>query len=176
MIPAENCTLVKQKVVEIQTAHGGTQMNTTHRCLKTYYVRDRLGEIRPIVVKAYVVPGLKHDLLSVKGLNQAGYRVIHDEDEEESGVFAVINKKIDEAKSFPFMSEHSNLFSLKLEQMSATQFEKQSGYELLHRRLGHSSNRNIRDSIKWNNGLEDLKGVSYEEHVKCLSCMIGKAT
>ena len=74
-------------------------MNTTHRCIKTYYVRDRLGEIRPIVVKAYVVPGLKHDLLSVKGLNQAGYRVIHDEDEEESGVFTVIN--------FPFMSEHS---------------------------------------------------------------------
>jgi hypothetical protein len=26
----ENCTLVKQKVVEIQTAHGGTQMDTTH--------------------------------------------------------------------------------------------------------------------------------------------------
>ncbi len=53
----ENCTLVKQKVVEIQTAHGGTQMNTTHRCLKMYYVRDRLGEIRPTVIKAYVVPG-----------------------------------------------------------------------------------------------------------------------
>ncbi len=56
-------------------------MSTTHRCLKTYYVRDRLGDIRPIVVKAYVIPGLKHDLLSVKGLNQARYRVIHDEDE-----------------------------------------------------------------------------------------------
>ena len=86
-------------------------MSTTHRCLKTYYVRDRLGEIRPIVVKAYVVPGLKHDLLSVKGLNQSGYRVIHDEDEEESGVFAVINKKINKSRSFPFMSEHSK-FSL----------------------------------------------------------------
>jgi hypothetical protein len=166
----ENSTLIKQKVVEIQTAHDGTQMSSTHRCLTTYYVRDRLGEIRPIVVKAYVIPGLKHDLLSVKGLNQSGYRVINDEDEEESGVFAVIDKKIDKAKSFPFMSEHSNLFSLKLEQMSATQFEKQSGYELSwHRRLGHtgSSNRNIRDSTKWNTGLEDLKGLTYEEHVKC---------
>ncbi len=46
-------------------------MSTTHRCPKTYYVRDRLGEIRPIVVKAYVVPGLKHDLLSFRGLNQS---------------------------------------------------------------------------------------------------------
>jgi hypothetical protein len=100
-------------------------MSTTHRFLKMYYVRDCLGEIRPSVVKAYVVPGLKHDLLSVKGLNQTGYRGIHDEDEEESTVFAVINKKIDKSRSFPFMSEFSDLFSLKLEQMSAIQFEKQ---------------------------------------------------
>jgi hypothetical protein len=107
-------------------------MSTAHRCLKTYYVRDRLGEIRPIVVKAYVLPGLKQDLLSVKELNQYGFRVIHDEDEEESGVFAVINKKIDKSRSFPFMSEHSKFPPLKLEQMSATQFEKQSGYELWH--------------------------------------------
>ncbi len=90
--------------------------------------------------------------------------------------FAVINKNIDKAKSLPFMSEHSSFSSLKLEQMSATQFEKQSGYELWRRRLGHSSNRNLRDSIKWSTGLEDLKRLTYEEHVKCLSCMIGKAT
>ncbi len=102
----ENCTLVQQKVVDMQTVHGGTQMSTTHRCLKTYYVRDRLCEIRPTVVKAYVCPGLKHDLLSVQGLDKSGYRVIHDDD-EESGVFAVINKKIDKSMSFPFMSEYS---------------------------------------------------------------------
>jgi hypothetical protein len=55
----EHCMLVKQKVVDFQTAHGAPLMSTTHRCLKTYYVCDRLGEIRPIVVRAYVVPGLK---------------------------------------------------------------------------------------------------------------------
>ena len=58
----ENCTQCKPKVVDIQTAHwaqGATLMSTTHLCLKTYYVRDRLGEIRPIVMKAFVAPGLK---------------------------------------------------------------------------------------------------------------------
>ena len=87
-------------------------MSTTHLCLKTYYVRDRLGEIRPIVVKAYVVPGLKCDLLSVKGPNKCGYAVYHHPDPEESGVFALINNKMDNAKSFPFMSEHLCVFSI----------------------------------------------------------------
>ena len=106
----ENCTRCKPKVVDIEMAQGVKLMSTTHLCLKTYYVRDRLGEIRPIVVKAYVVPGLKYDLLSVKGLNKCGYAVYHHPDPEEAGVFALINNKMDKAKSFPFMSEHSSLF------------------------------------------------------------------
>ena len=40
--------------------------------------------------------------------------------------------------------------------MSAKQFEKQSGYELWHRRLAHASNRNRRDTIKCAIGLEPL--------------------
>ncbi len=106
----ENCTQCKPKVVEIQTAQGATMMSTTHPCLKTYYVWDRLGEIRPIVVKAYVDPGLKYDLLSVQEIDKWGYAVLHHPDPEESGVYAVINKKTDKARSFPFMSEHSSLF------------------------------------------------------------------
>ena len=108
----ENCTLCKPQVVEVQTAHGATIMRTTHLCHKTYFVRDRLGEIRPIIVKAHVVPGLKYDLLLVKGLNRAGYAVSHHPDPEQSGVHAVINNKNDKSKSFPFISEHSNLFYL----------------------------------------------------------------
>ncbi len=115
-----------------QLLPGSAPWPATHLCLKTYYVRDRLGEIRPIVVEAYVVSGLKYDLVSVKGLNKCGYAVFHHPDPEKSGVYAVINKKTDKAKSFPFMSEHSSLFYLKLEQISAKQFEKQSGYELWH--------------------------------------------
>ena len=62
------------------------------------------------------MPGLKHDLLSVKGLNKAGYAVNHHPDPEQSGVYAVRNNKIDKSKSFPFMGEHSGLFYLILEQ------------------------------------------------------------
>jgi hypothetical protein len=51
-----NCTLAKQ-MGDIQTVHGATLMSTTHCCLKTYYISDGLGEIRPIVVLAYVIQG-----------------------------------------------------------------------------------------------------------------------
>jgi hypothetical protein len=48
--------------------------------------------------------------MSVKSLNRQGYREIHDQDPEESGIYPIFNGKIDKSKSFAFMSEHSNLF------------------------------------------------------------------
>jgi hypothetical protein len=128
-------------VAAIQTAGGATYIYTTHICLKTYFVGDQTGTIRPIVVKAYIVPALRHDLLSVKGLDKSGYRVIHDEDDMESGVYAVINRKIDAAKSFAFISEHSIFLYLKIEQMNEQQFEKQS---VLNYDIGECSTLRIR--------------------------------
>ncbi len=128
----DNFTQIRPNVVAIHTAGGASSIYTTHVCLKTYFVLDRTGTIKPVVVKGYIVPLLLHDLLSAKGLNKSGYRVIHDADEMISGVYAVINKKIDQAKSFAFMSEHSSLFYLRVEQMKEEQFDKQSSYELWH--------------------------------------------
>jgi hypothetical protein len=85
-------------------------MLTSHVCLKTYFVRDRTGELRPITTKTYIVKNLKRDLLPGKALNRAGYRIILDEDPEESGVYAVNDGKICKSKSSAFMSEHSSLY------------------------------------------------------------------
>ena len=101
---------------------------TTHICIKTYFVRDRTGELRPLSTKTFIVKNLKHDLLSGKALNKAGYRVTY------------------------------------------------AGYELWHRRLGHCSNRNIRDTIHHSAGLEELMSRKFDPHMKCPSCMIGKST
>ena len=133
---------------------------------------DRLGEIRPIIVKAYVVPRLKYDLLLVKGLNRAGYAVNHHP--EPSTIRSICCDQYQD-RQIQIISIYKwalLFFNLKLEQMSARQFEKQSGYELWHRRLAYASNRNIRDTIKCSHGLESL----FETHTKCPSCMIGKAT
>ena len=97
-------------------------METTHMCMKTCYVRTWTGEIRPITTKAFMCPKLGKDLLSVKGLNFQGYSVVHHSKPEESGIFPLIDGKSDNFQSFAFMSEHSNLFYLKAELMSAQQF------------------------------------------------------
>ena len=147
-------------------------MTTTHVCLKTYYVRDRTGELRPITTKTYIVKNLKHDLLSGKMLNKAGYRIILDEDPEESGIFAVNEGKICKSKSSSFMGSLTNLYYIKTEPLCLREFGKISGYELWHRRLGHSTNRNIRETIAHSTGLEDLRSRTFDEHAKCPSCMI----
>jgi hypothetical protein len=115
-----NCSDVRERVVPIQTAQGGTVMLTTHVFLKTYFVRDRTGDLRPITTKTYIVRNLnlKRDLVSGKTLNRAGYRIILDEDPEEAGVYAVNDGKICKSKSFAFMSEHSSLYYLKTEQLT----------------------------------------------------------
>jgi hypothetical protein len=61
-----NCTEITERAVAINTAQDGTVMMTMHVCLKTYYVRDRTGELRPITTKTFIVNKLKHDLLSGK--------------------------------------------------------------------------------------------------------------
>jgi hypothetical protein len=157
-------------------------MKTTHVCLKTFFVRDRLGTMRPTTTRAFIAPGLKHNLLlSGKALIK-GYRVILDSDNEEgsgSGSIRCSERKIEKAKSFAFISELSSLFYLQIETMSATVFAQMSGWdswELWHRRLAHSSIRNIQESIPYTSRMEELFKRKYENHLKCPAFMIGKAT
>jgi hypothetical protein len=92
-------------------------MHTTHVCLRTYYVQDRLGKVRPITTETYIITKLKKDLLlekALKSLNKAGHRIIMDAGNDDSGMFAVDkNGKIDKSNTvciYEAVSEHSSLF------------------------------------------------------------------
>ncbi len=50
----------------IETADSDKSMKGTHSCIKTYFVRNRMGEMFTITVPAIFAKGLSKDLLGGK--------------------------------------------------------------------------------------------------------------
>ena len=125
-------TDVVPKVVTIQLAKDGMTMKSSHIGIKTYYVYDRTGSIRPVKTKALYVRELKVDLLGGKALTNTNYRIVLDSDDEIAGVYPKADDgSIDPANSFPFVSEHSeSLFHLRIAKISEQKYAKLSGYDL----------------------------------------------
>jgi hypothetical protein len=121
----------------------------------------QISYIRIVTTSAFVVPGLRKDLLSVKSLNRQGYA-----DPKESGIFPVINGKVDKSKYIAFMSKQSNLFCLKVrlkpEMLLTQQVGKMLEFEKWCQRLGHVSNSDIQQSIPYMKGLEQLTNKTFE--------------
>ena len=75
-----NTTDVVEKAVIVDMAENGATMKATHTCMKTYFIKNRTGEVITITVPALYVRNIYQDLLtrSVKGCNRAEIRVILD--------------------------------------------------------------------------------------------------
>ncbi len=50
-----NATDIEEKVTIIETADGEENMRSTHRCNKTYFARNQMGDPVPITVPALFV-------------------------------------------------------------------------------------------------------------------------
>ena len=61
-----NCTDVEVKNTIIETAKDGEGMTATHSCKKTYFVKNRLGDIISITTPAIYVRNLPQDLIERK--------------------------------------------------------------------------------------------------------------
>ena len=172
-----NMTDITPKVVTIQLAAAGATMKSSHVGTKTYYVYDRTGTLRPVHTKAYYVKELNQDLLAGRGLTNSDYRVILDKHESIAGIYPVGDDgTIDPANSFPFVSDYSEgLFYLRTEPIDATKYARLSGYNLWHRRFGHCPNENIRKTIPFSIGLDELHSHRFDPHEKCPACMMGKS-
>ena len=172
-----NTTDVQAKSVIVDMAESGTSMNATHTCMKTYFVKNRTGEVVTITTPALYVKSVHQDLLSGKACNRANIRIILDEDPDISGLYPLDEKKQQHIEeSIPFISEPTDLYLLKIEEMDWRKFHATNGYDLWHRRLMHCPNRNIRESIQHTKGMEKLLKYRFNDHDKCPSCMIGKST
>ena len=58
-----NATDIEEKVTIIETADGEERMRSSHKCIKTYFVRNRMGDPVPISVPALFVRGLPQHLI-----------------------------------------------------------------------------------------------------------------
>ena len=65
-----NATDIEKKVTIIETADGEERMQSSHKCIKTYFVRNRKGDPVLISVPALFVRGLPQDLIGGKAINK----------------------------------------------------------------------------------------------------------
>ena len=57
-------------------AENGTSMKATHVCMKTYFLKNRSGEVVSLTVPALYVKTVNQDLLSRKACNKIGVSII----------------------------------------------------------------------------------------------------
>ncbi len=65
----------------------------TPACCKTYFVKNRVGDMVSITTLAIYVKGLVQDLIAGKSLNQEKIRIILDEDPDISGLYPLNEEK-----------------------------------------------------------------------------------
>ena len=134
----------------------------SHTCRKTHFVRNRLGDVVSITTSAIYVKGFPQDLLGGKSLNKKKIRVILDEDPDISGLYPLDGNQEPQFKdSIPSISEPTDLFYLQTEKMDWIQFERMTGYDICHRRLGHTPNLFIKLTTDHSTGMEKLNGRKY---------------
>ena len=66
--------------MKIQLAKLRETMTAEYKSIKSYYLRNRAGELQPVQLPAYIGPELHTDLIGCKNLTEKGFRIIQDKD------------------------------------------------------------------------------------------------
>ncbi len=82
-----NTTDVVEETVIIDMAESGSSMKATHTCMKTYFMRNRTGEVVTVTTPALYAKNIHQDLLSGKACNRVGIGIILDADTDIAGLY-----------------------------------------------------------------------------------------
>ncbi len=82
----------------------------THVCMKTYFLKNRSGEMVSLTVPALCVKCVYQDILSWKASNKIGVRIILDQDPDINGLYPLDRGKQQDlegslAESIPSISD-----------------------------------------------------------------------
>ena len=120
--------------------------------MKTYFIKNRTGEVVTITAPALYVWNVHQDLMSGKACNRAIIRIVLDLDPDIAGLYPLDKEKQQHIEeSIPFIDDPTDLY-LNM----------------------NCPNRNIRESIPFTKGMEKLLKYRYSGNEKCTGCMIGK--
>jgi hypothetical protein len=121
--------------------------------MKTYFMRNRTGEVVTVTTPVLYAKNMHQDLLSGKACTRVGSRIVLDADTDIAGLYPLdANKQQHIEESMSFIREPTELYLLKKEDTDWRKFHETNGYDLLHRRLMHGPNRNIHHSFHQGNG------------------------
>ncbi len=120
-----------EKTVLIDMAESGTSMKATNTCMKTYFMRNRIGEIVTVTTPALYAKNIHQDLLSGKKCNRVGIRIILDADLDIAGLYPLeADKQQHIEESISFIPEPMELYLLKKEEMDWRKIHETNGYDL----------------------------------------------
>ena len=123
-----NTTDVVEKDVIVDMAESGTSMKATHTCMKTYFIKNRTGEVVTITTPALYVRNVHQDLLSGKACNRAMIRIVLDLDPDIAGLYPLDKDKQQHIEeSIAFIEEPTDLYLLRTEEMDWKRFHETNG-------------------------------------------------
>ena len=80
-----------EKLVRVEMAENGRSMKGTPECKKTYFLKNRSGEVVSLTVPELYVKSVNLDLLIGKACNKIKVRIILDEDPDVGRLY-LLNK------------------------------------------------------------------------------------
>ncbi len=100
-----NCVDVEEHKTIMETSTEGESIMATHVCCKTYFVKNRVGDMVSITTSAIYVKVFVQYLIAGKSLNREKIRIILDEDPNVSGLYPMNEQKEARYQPIPFISE-----------------------------------------------------------------------
>jgi hypothetical protein len=110
-----HATDVEEKLTIIETADGVERMHSNHKCIKTYFVKNCMGETVLITVPALFVKGLPQELIGGKSVNKMKISVILADNPDICELYPLTKgKELHYHDSIEFIGEPTDCFHLRL--------------------------------------------------------------
>ena len=124
-----------EKTVIVDMEESQASMKATNICMKTYFIKNRMGEVVTVTTLALYERKIHQDLLSGKACNRTKIRILLELGRCILWMRRNNNTSKNQLCLFNFISDPTDLYFLRIEEMDSRKGHATNGYNLWHRRL-----------------------------------------